>query len=628
MHLDVRRLSSIAALLAALAACSEAPFLSQEAPPSEIISGQPAEAVAFLAMADRHAAAILAATPELASGLGVDERVAGPGYLARLSRHDTAAEERLRALNESMREDLAGVDRGELPRAEAVTHDALRHAYDLAARRNAFPFGEAASFGVTGPYRVTQLTGLHLSFPRLLERHHPIASRWDAEAYLARLADSARAFDEAVVAIRRDASAGFAPPRFALLGAAGGARAFTAPAPSEHPLIELFLRRLDMVEALPREARARFASRAVDAMETFVYPAYLRYAAALEALAEHASDEPGLGRFGDAGAEFYALALESYGSAGLSGEEIHAIGLSEVARVTEEMRILLEREGIAGGELSFGVGRLSARSNGRYQDSDEGRSALLADANRFVADAMRRAPAYFSALPAESVEVRRMPEEDEARAPGGFYSGPPRSENGSGVFWINLRRLADWPKQTLKSIVFHETVPGHHVQVGLHREAGELPLIRSIIPFPEFVEGWALYAEALAAEMGLYEGDPLGDLGRLDAERFRAARLVVDTGIHVKGWSRAEAAAYLQSAAGLSEAEAAREADRYAVLPGQACSYKLGMLKIVELRRRAEEALGSRFDIRAFHDEVLRDGAIPLPALERKIERWIAARLG
>jgi len=240
---------------------------------------------------------------------------------------------------------------------------------------------------------------------------------------------------------------------------------------------------------------------------------------------------------------------------------------------------------------------------------------------------MARAGDWFGTLPTQPVEVRRIPVYEQDSSPGGYYSAASLDGTRPGIFWINLKNTADWPKHMLKTLTYHEAAPGHHFQRSLERGAG-LPVIRTMLGYSEFSEGWALYAEQVAAEMGMYADDPLGDLGRLQSELFRAARLVVDSGLHHKQWTREQAIDYMQGITGDTRDQVTREVERYAVWPGQACSYKLGMIKINELRQQAEEALGADFDIREFHDEVLMTGAMPLPVLERKIDRWIKEKQG
>ncbi len=590
----------------------------------------------FLAMADRHAKAFLAVAPEAATDLGVDEEIAGKGFLARLGGYGFEAHQTARAMNEEFLQELRGHDRSALTGTAAATYDVLKNAYDTAARRNQFDFGGATPFGAglpnsgdswaMSPYFMTQLTGPHLALPRMLMTQHPIASRADVEAYLARLEDMSRALDEASETISTDAGLGVVPPRFAVEGMAASIANFVAPAPVEHPLVATLVEKIGAVSALSDDERSQYAARAASVVETAVYPAYARLGAAVDALREQTSDDAGVWRLGEEGEAFYQLALAAYGAGAKSGDEVHELGLSEVARITAEMDTLLKSIGLAQGAVAARMETLAGRRDNLYPNTDEGREALLSSLRGQVDAIMAKSGAWFGRLPETDVEVRRIPIHEQDTSPGGYYTGPSLDGARPGIYWINLKNTADNPKHALKTLTYHEAVPGHHFQTAYLRSIPDMPLMRNMLGYSEYAEGWALYAEALAKEMGLYEGDPSGDLGRLQAELFRAARLVVDTGLHHKRWTREQAIDYMTGVTGDSRTSITREIERYAVIPGQACAYKLGMLKIGELRAKAETELGDRFDIREFHDTVLSIGDSPLPVLEGAINRWIASK--
>ena len=595
-----------------------------DAPPAaaeEAVAVSPDEAL--LAAAADHAAAVLKASPEFATVLGVGEDIAGEGYNARLGQYGFAASEQARQMNEKFLQDIRGFDRGALGAQARITYDVLRDAYETGAKRNQFQFGGAAPWGSASPYVVTQLTGAHLFLPRLLQTQQPLSSKTDAENYLTRLAEFGRAFDEVVETLGGDAALGVVPPYFAIEGATGSISAFTSSEPAGNPLATTFAAKIAEIEALSDEERNELNRRAAEVVETVVYPAYARLAAALENLGEQAGRDAGVWRLGEEGAAFYQHALDAYGAGGRTGDDIHALGLAEVARITAEMDAILQGEGLTGGSVAERFEAIGAREEMRYPNTDEGRAELLGELNVQVNEIMAKAPNWFGTIPAQSVEVRRIPVYEQDSSPGGYYTSPALDGSRGGVYWINLKDTADWPKHSLKTLTYHEAVPGHHFQRSLEQSAG-LPLIRNMLGYSEFAEGWALYAEQVAAEMGMYEGDPFGNLGRLQSELFRAARLVVDTGLHHKQWTREQAIDYMQSVTGDTRASVTREIERYAVWPGQATSYKLGMLKINELREKAEAELGDKFDIREFHDEILMTGSMPLPVLERKVEDWIA----
>ena len=576
------------------------------------------------ALADDHAARVLRESPEFATFLGVDEAVAGAEYNARLGQYGFEASQRARQLNESFLQEIRGVDRSALSGQDTITYDVLRDSYELGAQRNQFDFGGATPWGSSSPYAVTQLSGPHLFLPRLMQTQHPLNNAQDAEYYLSRLGEFGRVFNEVIETIGADAALGVTPPYFALEGAAGSIAAFTAPPPAENPLVTSFNARLADAAGVSEADRVALVDRAAALVEEVVYPAYARLGAALEGLVPQAGRDAGVWRLGDdVGAAFYQHVLNAYGAGGMTGEEIHALGLAEVERITAAMEAILVAEGLTEGSVAARFEAIGRREGMRYQNTDDGRAVLLDDLNVQVEEIMARAGDWFPTLPEQPVEVRRIPEYEQDTGPGGYYSAPSLDGTRPGIYWINLKNTADWPKHTLKTLTYHEAVPGHHFQRSLERAAG-LPLIRNMMGYSEFSEGWALYAEEVAAEMGMYENDPLGDLGRLQSELFRAARLVTDTGIHHKRWTREQAIDYMQGVTGDTVASVTREIERYAVWPGQATSYKLGMIKINALRDKAEAELGDAFDIRAFHDAVLLTGTMPLPVLEHKIERWIA----
>ena len=615
-----------AAAIVALSACGERGNVTETisetaatAPEAEV-SQSPSERLT--AMADAHAARVLQLSPEFATSLGVSEDIAGAGYNARLGHYGFEANQQARQLNEEFLQDIRSIERKSLNAQGKITYDVLRAAYETGAQRNQFDFGGATPWGSGSPYIVTQLTGPHLFLPRLLQTQQPMENAEDAEAYLARLGEFGRVFDEVGETISGDAALGIVPPYFALEGAVGSIAGFTSPAAAENPLVTTFASKLESIDDLGDDERAALIARATELVDEVVYPAYARLSATLENLIPQAGRDAGVWRLGEQGEMFYAHALNSYGASGMTGDEIHELGLAEVDRITAEMDEILSAQGQTDGSVAERFEAIGARADMRHPNTDEGREELLASLNVQVNDIMAQADAWFGTIPSQAVEVRRIPVYEQDTSPGGYYTSPSLDGSRPGIYWINLKDTADWPKHTTKTLTYHEAVPGHHFQRSLERAAG-LPLIRNMLGYSEFSEGWALYAEQVAAEMGMYADDPLGDLGRLQSELFRAARLVVDSGLHAKQWTREQAIDYMAGVTGDTRASVTREIERYSVWPGQATSYKLGMLKINELRDKAEAELGDAFDIRAFHDEILLTGSMPLPVLENKIDRWV-----
>lgn len=576
---------------------------------------------AFLALLADHASELLRNSPEMATSLGVSSDIAGEGFNARLGDYSFATVDRQISQNERFLRELRAFDRDQLEGTAAVSYDVMRHAYRTAAARNQFGFGPASVTGSSPAYIITQLSGPHLSLPRLLLTAQPLHTEADAEDWLARLAEMDRVLLEVRDRVEMDAGSGIIPPDFALRGAAGSIRSLTAPPLEEHPLIIHFVDRLNQMD-LTAERQTALVNTARNLLAEEVYPAYGELASTLEDLAQRAGSDAGIWRLDD-GAAFYQHTLDSYGAGGMTAEEVHQIGLDEVARISAEMDAILADMGKTEGGIGARFASLADDPDMVYPNTDEGKAALLAELVSQVEAINLLAPDWFGTLPPQEVEVRRIPEYEQDSAPGGYYTGPSLDGERPGIYWINLKDTADWPKYTLKTLTYHEAVPGHHFQIALQQDVEDMPLIRNMMFYSEYGEGWALYAEKLAAEMGMYENDPLGDLGRLQSELFRAARLVVDTGLHHKRWTREEAIDYMVEVTGDTRAALTREVERYAVWPGQATSYKLGMIKMEELRARAEAALGDDFDIKAFHDEILLSGSVPLPVLEAKIDRWI-----
>lgn len=290
------------------------------------------------------------------------------------------------------------------------------------------------------------------------------------------------------------------------------------------------------------------------------------------------------------------------------------------------MAAILEAEGLDSSDVIKTYNELFKDPSYLFANTDAGRQELLDYLNENMATVTAQLPTILKTLPKAPVEVRRIPEYEQDGSPGGYYTPPSLDGSRPGIYWINLKNTGDSPSFTLPTLTYHEASPGHHLQVAIAQEIEDMPMIRNMIWFSSYGEGWALYAEVLAEEMGLYKTDPMGDLGRLQSELFRAARLVVDTGLHHKQWSREEAIDYMHETIGGSRDEVTREVERYSVWPGQACSYKLGQIKILELRAHAKKQLGDKFDLAEFNDQVLIHGSITLSVLVDKIEAWIASK--
>jgi uncharacterized protein (DUF885 family) len=323
------------------------------------------------------------------------------------------------------------------------------------------------------------------------------------------------------------------------------------------------------------------------------------------------------------GDAYYAASLGLWTTTKMTPDEVHKLGLEQVRRLNAEMDAGLKKVGFTRGTVGERMRAMGADPRFLYPNDDAGKAKLLADLNDQMAALDKRLPEVFGALPKAKVEVRRIPAFTEAGAPGGYYQGPALDGSRPGAYYINLRDTADWPKWSLPTLTYHEASPGHHLQVAIAQEAEGLPLIRSsLLWFGAYGEGWALYAEQLADEIGMYAGDPFGRLGYLQSMAFRAARCVVDTGLHAKRWSRDRAIAYMQGVTGDTLGSVTTEIERYCVWPAQATCYKVGQIAINRMRDAARARMGARFDLKSFHDAVLLEGAMPLDVLERVLDGW------
>jgi len=338
-----------------------------------------------------------------------------------------------------------------------------------------------------------------------------------------------------------------------------------------------------------------------------------------------ATHDAGVWRLPD-GEAYYDWGIRSYTTSTLSGAEIHALGLEQVAELSARADVLLKAQGLSQGTVGERISALGKDPSQLYPNTDAGKEQLLADLNAQMAEMAVRLPEYFGRIPVAPVEIRRVPTFIEAGAPGGYYNSPALDGSRPGAYYINLRDTSEWPRMQLPTLTYHEASPGHHHQIALQQEQPGRPLLMQVLGFSAYSEGWALYSEQLADEMGVYEGNPIGQIGYLQSLLFRATRLVADSGLHHKRWSREQTIRYMVETLGDSETAVTTEVERYCVWPGQASSYKVGHNKWVELRARAQAALGDRFDIRAFHDAGMNAGGVPLTVLDKIMTDWIASQ--
>ena len=466
------------------------------------------------------------------------------------------------------------------------------------------------------PYPITQQGGAYFSTPDFLNTTHTIDNAADAEAYLSRLSQFATLLDNDTAEQRFQATRGFLAPAWSIELALGQMRNLRG-VPAEQS---------SMIESVAKRTAAKgiagdWHRRASDIVAKSVYPALDRQIAAMEQLKPSSRPGDGAWRLPN-GEAVYAEALHEATTTNFTPAEVHQLGLTQVAEITAELDKILRNQGYTSGSVGERLNAVGKKQE--YPDSDAGRAQLLAYLNDRVKDMYGRLPRDFATLPNQPLEIRRVPPEIQDGASNGYYRGAALDGSRPAIYFINLKDLGDWPKYTLPTLCYHEGVPGHHLQISIAQQSKDIPTLRKIGFFSAYSEGWALYAEQLADELGVYAGDPLGRAGFLQSFLFRAARLVVDTGIHSKRWSREQATDYMVKTTGYARARSQREVERYCTMMGQACSYKVGHTAWVRARDEAKKRLGAKFDIKQFH-EVLREGAMPLSILERRIrERTVA----
>lgn len=605
----------------ALAASATPAMPPQPGTPAHADSGTTETTADVSALLDRQYAGFLATMPQITSLLGL------PGAAEAAHRLDDLSLQRrdqVRALMQAHLAQLQAINPDSLAGQARWSVDSAIWLYERQLALTA-PDWAVSWLPMAGVYAVDHLFGPATVLAQFLTEQHTIASQEDAEAYLSRLQAVGHQLDQVIANIDRQSAHGVLPPRAALDAVADQLRSLMAPAPADSLFVTAMARHLDAVDSLDAAARAALLTRAQDAVITSVQPGYARLLARVDAARARQQDNHGVWALpgGDA---WYDDALRWQTSTDLDADAIHAIGIREVARIDRAMDAILRAQGLTDGTVAERVQILQTAPEHTYPDTPAGRDEVIADIHAALEKIEPHLDAWFGRRPDAPLQVRPVPAHAQDSAPGGYYTPPSLDGTRPGVFYINLG-VMDHARWALPTLAYHEGAPGHHFQIALGQSLTELPLLRRTLNPSAFTEGWALYTEQLAAEMGLYADDPLGDLGRLQAEMFRAVRLVVDTGLHRKRWPRAQAMAYMREHTGLPDNDVRIEIDRYLVQPGQACSYKMGHLRLVALRQRAEQALGDRFDIRAFHDLILGNGALPLAVVEHAVDDWIQAQL-
>jgi uncharacterized protein (DUF885 family) len=478
-------------------------------------------------------------------------------------------------------------------------------------------------------YPVSQRHGMHTQIPTFLINVHKIDNATDAEAYIARLNAIPRLFDQVIGNLQVREEKGVIAPRFVfplVLDACHKlirGRPFDSSA-DDSPLLSDFRKKINALKNEDSATENRLLDSATKALNESVKPAYEKLIAFLEDQSKRAHDDAGVWKFPD-GANFYRFSLRRTTTTNLSASQIHEIGLKEVARIHTEMTKIKDKVGFKGNLQAFFKFMREDRQF-YLPDTDEGRAKYLARAVQIIDEMKKRLDELFTTRPKADIVVKAVERFREQSAGHASYQHPAPDGSRPGIFYVNLREMQSNPTYQLEALAYHEGIPGHHMQTAIAQQLTSIPKFRKFSDaYTVYTEGWGLYSELLPKEIGMYR-DPYSDFGRLALELGRAARLVVDTGIHDKKWTREQAIDYLKQYTPNSEADCVDSINRYIVTPGQATAYKIGMIKILELREKAKKQLGSKFDIRQFHDAVLTNGALPLDALEEVVERWVESK--
>lgn len=553
--------------------------------------------------------------PELLTSLRLLEPLGIDGHNARLTDASVKQDERVAQQWQQDLDTLHRYDRAELSPSQQLAYDVMDWyvAGEVEGKRWRYH-----------NYPVNPLFGVQSELPTLMATQQSVANAHEAGQYLERLDGFGIKFGQVLEGLRLREERGIIPPQFVVHKVLEQMRAFVGVPAEQNMLYTAFADKLKTATGISDDQRGEWLAKAGDRITHGVYPAYDQLIAYFERLQPKARSNNGAWAMPE-GDAFYAFAVRQSTTSDMTPEELHQLGLAEVARIEAEMDALLREQGYTEGSVGARMTLLGKEPRFLYTDTDAGRAECLADFQKIIDEISAGMGAAFNHVPAGKVQVRRVPEFKEKTSPQAYYDPAPLDGSRPGTFWVSLRDVGEIKKFAMRTLAYHEAIPGHHFQISIARGLKDVSIVQRVLPFTAYSEGWALYAEHLAQELG-YEKDPFDDLGRLRDEQFRAVRLVVDTGMHYKRWTREQAIAYMIDKTGMPEGDVVAEIERYLVWPGQALAYKTGMLKILELRARARAALGERFDLKEFHDQVLMAGALPLGVLEARVDRWIESK--
>ena len=556
--------------------------------------------------------------PELLTMLGILEKFGLHGHNAKLSDASEAFQDKMFAF---VRRDLGllrSYPRKSQDKSTLLSTDIMDYFLDDIARSEAYRHHD---------YPLNQMFGIQSEMPNFMMTMHPLVSKLEARNYVKRLSRFGVKFDQVMEGLKVRESRGILPPKFVIRRVLDEMTAFVGQPANGNPLYTVFKDKLSKLEKISATDRDGLLAAAEAEITRTVYPAYQKFIAYFTELEKKATSDDGVWKLPD-GAAYYAHCLRSSTTTEYTPEQVHEIGLKEVTRIQAEMMVILKTLGYqdvknAPKELA----RFGKEARFHYANTDKGRADALAEYQRILDEMNAGLDSCFAVRPKAALKVERVPEFREKGSAAAYYQMGSMDGKRPGVFYANLRDMAEIQKFGMKTLSYHEGIPGHHFQIAIAQELKGVPFFRRMVPFTAYVEGWALYAEKLAREIGFYKDDPYGELGYLDSELFRAVRLVVDTGIHHKKWTREQAIEYMEDHTANAHESIVSEIERYIVMPGQACAYKIGEIKMVEMRDKARKAMGDKFDLRKFHDVVLKNGSMPLNILEQVVDTYIQSRI-
>ncbi len=615
----INRRQALAMTLSA-AAASAMPALANAA----VKTAATTPATRFSGLLAQFAEELLKLSPATATSLGLDS---GP-HLALKSKWgdgSQAGDAKWATQVHTMLRRLGTVNRSALLPVDQIRYDTIKHAATMGVEGLKWKFGGAASGfnGGTAPYPVTQQDGAITQIPEFLDSQHQIKNAADAEAYVARVAGFARLLEDESAKILDQGAMGIAPPGFVVANALGQLKDYRQTPVGEQKIVN------SIVDRTKRAGIAgNWGPRVSKLVETMVYPALERQIAALSLTSAHRSEVAGVHKLPD-GEAYYQWALKLGTTTNMPASEIHAIGLEQNKAIQSRMDAILKAQGMTQGTVGERVQALNNDPRQLFPDTDAGRADLIAYCNDRVAATRELLPKVSHLGLKAPLIVKRVPTDIQDGASLGYMNFAALDGSRPAIYYINLKSTTLWPKYQIPTLTVHEGVPGHTWQGAyLAEHHAEIPLITSLMGFNAFIEGWALYSEQLMDEAGLYANDPFGQIGYLQAQQFRACRLVVDTGIHAMRWTRDQAIDFLVNETGKGRNAMTSEVDRYSVSPGQACGYKMGHNEINKQRERAKAALGSQFELAAFNDTVVKTGGVPLTVLATAIDQYVAGARG